>query len=209
MAEKPVLYGFDGSTYVRTVRMVLMENGIDYEQVPVNVLEGETRQPDHLARHPFGKVPVLDIHEFRLRETPAICQYLHETGTGDGLVPEDPKLRAKMNEAIQLIVCYGYDALIGVAGHHLFPDVVGGRDEDRRKAALDKSDTLIDLLMEHADPWICGPRPSLADYLLGPLVFYVSLTPDSEALLKNAKLRTWWDAMQKVESFKATEPDLG
>lgn len=209
MAAKPVLYGFDGSTYVRSVRMVLMENGIDYEQVPVNVLEGETRQPDHLARHPFGKVPVLDIDDTRLRETPAICQYLHETGSGDGLVPEDPKLRAKMNEAVQLIVSYGYDALIGVAGYHLFPDLIGGQDDDLRKSALEKSDTLIDLLMEHADPWICGTHPSLADYVLGPIIFYISLTPDADQLLKNAKLRMWWKAMQDVESFKATEPDLG
>ncbi len=209
MADTPVLYGFDGSTYVRTVRMVLMENGIDYEQVPVNVLEGETRQPDHLARHPFGKVPVLDIDDIRLRETPAICQYLHETGKGDGLVPDDPKLRAKMNEAVQLIVSYGYDALIGVAGYHLFPDFIGGRDEDLRKLALEKSDTLIDMLMEHADPWICGTQPSIADYVLGPIIFYISLTPDADQLMKNAKLRSWWTAVQDIESFKATEPDLG
>ena len=55
-----VLYGFDGSTYVRTVRMLLAEKGAHYEQVPVNVLNGEPRQPEHIARHPFGKVPVLD-----------------------------------------------------------------------------------------------------------------------------------------------------
>ena len=55
-----VLYGFDGSTYVRTVRMLLAEKGAHYEQVPVNVLKGEPRQPEHVARHPFGKVPVLD-----------------------------------------------------------------------------------------------------------------------------------------------------
>ena len=45
-----VLYGFDGSTYVRTVRMLLGEKDAHYEQVPVNVLAGEPRQPDHLAR---------------------------------------------------------------------------------------------------------------------------------------------------------------
>jgi hypothetical protein len=36
-----VLYGLDGSTYVRTVRMLLAEKGAHYEQVPVNVLKGE------------------------------------------------------------------------------------------------------------------------------------------------------------------------
>ncbi len=67
MANKPTLYGFDGSTYVRTVRMVLADKGIDYDQVPVNVLAGEPRQPEHLVRHPFGKVPVMDIDGLRIR----------------------------------------------------------------------------------------------------------------------------------------------
>ena len=53
-----VLYGFDGSTYVRTVRKLLAEKGARYEQVPVNVLKGEPRQPEHMARHPkSGPVP--------------------------------------------------------------------------------------------------------------------------------------------------------
>jgi Glutathione S-transferase len=60
------LYGFDGSTYVRTVRMLLAEKGAQYDQVPVHVLKGEPRQPEHLARHPFGKVPVVDHDGFRI-----------------------------------------------------------------------------------------------------------------------------------------------
>src|SRR5258705_12577404 len=71
-----VLYGFDGSTYVRTVRMLLAEKGAHYDQVPVNVLKGEPRQPEHLARNPFGKEPVLDHDGVRLIETGAIAPYL-------------------------------------------------------------------------------------------------------------------------------------
>ena len=107
MAVKPILYGFDGSTYVRTVRMVLMEKGVEYEQVPVNVLAGEPRQPEHLARHPFGKVPVLDIDGVRIRETDAICRYLDETLSGPSSVADTPKDRARMNEAISHINSYG------------------------------------------------------------------------------------------------------
>ena len=74
MSDTVTLYGFDGSTYVRTLRVVLAKKGIAYDQVPVNVLTGEQRSPEHLARHPFGKVPVLDIDGMRLRETDAICR---------------------------------------------------------------------------------------------------------------------------------------
>jgi glutathione S-transferase len=43
--------------------------------VPVNVLKGEPRQPEHVARHPFGKVPVLDQDGFRIIETGVIAPY--------------------------------------------------------------------------------------------------------------------------------------
>ncbi len=107
MTDKPIIYGFDGSTYVRTVRMVLSEKSVEYAQVPVNVLAGEPRQPEHLARHPFGKVPVLDIDGIRIRETDAICRYLDETRSGPSSISDTPKDRARMNEAISLINSYG------------------------------------------------------------------------------------------------------
>ena len=77
-----VLYGFDGSTYVRTVRMLLAEKNAHYKQVPVNVLKGEPRQPEHMARHPFGRVPVFDHDGFRIIETGAIASYLDEGAAG-------------------------------------------------------------------------------------------------------------------------------
>jgi glutathione S-transferase len=211
VSDKPVLYGFDGSTYVRTVRMVLADKGAEYDQVPVNVLAGEPRQPEHLARHPFGKVPVLDINGMRIRETDAICRYLDETLPGPSLIPDSAKDRARMSEAISLINSYGYAALIGVAGYHLFPDFIGGQNEDARAACLEDSEKLLRLLMEikGGSAWLAGSKPSLADYLLAPILFYISLTPDADHLLGIPGVSDWWQAMNGIESFKATEPDLG
>jgi glutathione S-transferase len=190
--------------------MVLREKGVEYDQVPVNVLAGEPRQPEHMARHPFGKVPVLDIDGTRIRETDAICRYLDEARPGPSFIPDTPKDRARMNEAISLINSYGYNALVGVAGYHLFPDFIGGANDDARAACLKESETLLGLLMEikGEDTWIAGKTLSLADLFLGPIIFYVSLTPDAERLLAVPDVAEWWEALNKVESFKATEPDL-
>ena len=38
---KPIVYGADYSVYVRIVRLVLAEKGIDYELVPVDVFAPE------------------------------------------------------------------------------------------------------------------------------------------------------------------------
>ena len=211
MADKPTLYGFDGSTYVRTVRMVLADKGVDYDQVPVNVLEGEPRQPEHLARHPFGKVPVLDIDGLRIRETDAICRYLEDTHPEPPLIPGDARARAVMNEAIGLIDSYGYPALVGVAGYHLFPDFLGGPDDDARSHAIEQSRKLLKLLMQNRGnaTWLAGDAPTLADYFLGPIMFYVSLTPDADQVMDVAGVQDWWAAMKAHPTFAGTEPDLG
>lgn len=205
------LYGFDGSTFVRTVKIVLNTHDVDYEQVPVNVLAGEPRQPEHLARHPFGKVPVLDIDGLRIRETDAICRYVDETRDGPDFSPASAADRAKMNEAIGLIGSYGYGALIGAAGYHLFPDFIGGQDDAKHAAALEGSETLLRLLMESrgGSGWIAGPTLSLADLFLGPIIFYTSLTPDADRLLGTPGMTDWWTALQAETAFKSTEPDLG
>ena len=45
------LWGFNGSTYVRTLKMLLAEKQFsNFKQVPVNVLTGEPRQAEHLDR---------------------------------------------------------------------------------------------------------------------------------------------------------------
>jgi len=116
-----------------------------------------------------------------------------------------------MNEAISLINSYGYNALVGVAGYHLFPEFIGGANDDARAAALEDSEKLLKLLMEIRgdDPWIAGDKASLADYLLAPIMFYVSLTPDADQLLSIDGVADWWSAANEIENFKATEPDLG
>lgn len=211
MADETKLYGFDGSTYVRTVKMVLADKGMEYEQDQINVLAGEPHKPEHLARHPFGKVPVLDIDGIRIRETDAICRYLDETRAEPALIPADPRHRAVMNEAISLINSYGYGALVGVAGYHLFPDFIGGQNEDARAECIERSKTLLSLLMANKGDaaWLAGDQPTLADYFLAPIIFYVALTPDAETLLSVPGVSEWWDAMQEVDAFGATEPDLG
>ena len=206
------LWGFDGSTYVRTVKMLLAEKGVtDFKQVPLNVLEGEPKQPEHLLRHPFGKVPVLDHDGMRILETSAITRYLNDVLPGKSLVPATPKDRARMDMIIGIIDSYGYGALIGgVAAYHLFPAFVGGRNDATRQAGLKNGRKVIELVMQTrgASPFIAGEL-SLADLYLAPISFYVSLTPDKDAVLGVEGFADWWTKIQALPSFKSTEPKLG
>lgn len=206
------LWGFDGSTYVRTVKMLLAEKrATGYRQEQVNVLSGEPKQPEHLARHPFGKVPVLDHDGMRILETSAIARYLNDVLPGPSLVPATPKDRARMDMIVGLADSYGYGALVGgVAAYHLFPDFVGGKNEEMRRSGLETGRKVIEYAMRTrgASPFIAGAL-SLADLYLAPILFYVSLTPDKDAIFGAQGFPEWWDRVQALPSYRATQPNLG
>jgi glutathione S-transferase len=207
-----VLWGFDGSTYVRTVKMVLAEKGVtDFKQVPLNVLAGDPKTPEHRERHPFGKVPVLDHDGMRILETTAIARYLNDVLPGKALIPSTPKDRARMDMVIGLIDSYGYGALIGgVAAYYLFPDFVGGKNDAMRKSGLENGRKMLELAMKTkgSSPFIAGDL-SLADLYLAPIAFYVSLTPDKDPLFNVPGFADWWTKMQALPSYKDTQPNLG
>lgn len=202
------LWGFNGSTYVRTVKMLLAEKGAtDFEQVQLNVLEGDPKKPEHLARHPFGKVPVLDHNGLRILETSAIVRYLNDVLPGKSLVPASPQDRARMDMVISMLDSYGYGAMVGgVAAYHLFPDFVGGKNDAMLKAGIENGRKVIELIMKTkgASPFIAGEL-SLADLYLAPVVFYVSLTPDAKLIFEVDGFADWWARVQALTSFQDTQ----
>lgn len=206
------LWGFDGSTYVRTVKMMFVEKGFsDYEQVPLNVLEGEPQQPEHLKRHPFGKVPVLDHGDVRILETAAIGRYLNDVLPGRSLIPATPLDRARMDMIVGIIDSYGYAALLGgVSAYHLFPDFVGGKNDAARNEGIENGRKVLALAMQTrgSSDFIAGDL-SLADLFLAPIVAYVALTPDADAIFDIEGFADWWTRIQALDSFRTTAPDLG
>jgi glutathione S-transferase len=206
------LWGFDGSTYVRTVKMLMSEKNFSaFEQVPVNVLAGEPKEPEHLARHPFGKVPVLDHDGMRILETSAIVRYLNDVLPGKSLVPASAKDRARMDMIIGMADSYGYGGLVGgVAAYHLFPDFVGGKSDAMRAGGLETGRKMLDFAMKtKAGSTFIAGELSLADLYLAPMLFYVSLTPDIGEFMRIEGLESWWAAVSTLKSFKDTVPNLG
>ena len=59
-----------------------------------------------------------------------------------------------------------------------------------------------------ASPFIAGEL-SLAELYLAPILFYVSLTPDKDALFAVDGFAEWWARVQALPSFAATAPNLG
>lgn len=102
---KLVLHGYfrSGTTY--RVRLALNWKGLDYDFLPVNLVEGEQSRPDYLARNPQGLVPALAADGVILTQSPAILEWLEEVFPEKPLLPSDPVARARVRAFAAAIGC--------------------------------------------------------------------------------------------------------
>ncbi|MGY3076455.1 glutathione S-transferase [Bradyrhizobium sp. LM6.10] len=90
------LYSMQRSGNSYKVRLALALLNLPYEAVEVDILRGESRTPDFLAKNPSGQVPLLEVGGDRyLAESNAILWYV---AVGTPLAPENRIDRA---EALQ------------------------------------------------------------------------------------------------------------
>lgn len=82
------LYDFLPSGNSYKVRLLLSQLGVPYERIDIDILKGETRTPEFLAKNPNGRVPLLQIApQVYLSESNAIMFYL---ARDSALLPADP-----------------------------------------------------------------------------------------------------------------------
>jgi glutathione S-transferase len=87
------LYSMQRSGNSYKVRLALARLGIPYNLVEVDILQGESRTPEFLAKNPNGQVPLLEVAPDRhLAESNAILWYV---AGGSPLAPEGRIERAQ------------------------------------------------------------------------------------------------------------------
>jgi glutathione S-transferase len=211
---KPVIYGPAYSTYARTCRLALEEKGAAYDLVEVDIFSGANQTPEHLARHPFGKVPAFAHDGLELYETDAIIRYIDEAFPGSDLQPADAAGRARMAQAINIIGGYAYPALIGqiFVQRAVMPMIGNTADEKAISAAIPQAETAVAALEKLIDgnAYLAGERLSLADLLLIPVYDYFAQIPEGQKMLAKApNLQRWWDSVRSRPSVTKTRPALG
>jgi glutathione S-transferase len=90
----------------------LEEKGVPYDLREVDTLAGEGQKSEHLARHPRGKVPVLEQDGFSLYETVAITRYIDEAFPGPQLQPSDARRRARVAQVCAVLDHHGWSPMV-------------------------------------------------------------------------------------------------
>jgi maleylacetoacetate isomerase len=102
--SETILYGYWRSSATYRTRIALNLKGVSYKAVGVHLLKDEQTQPTHLARHPSGRVPILEIDGHRIGQSMAMIDYLDETRPDPPLLPRDAYLRAHVRDLKDQIV---------------------------------------------------------------------------------------------------------
>lgn len=211
----PVIFGPAYSTYTRTVRLALEEKGVEYKLDEVDILQGQAQKPDHVARHPFAKVPAFAHDGMTIYETSAIARYVDEAFPGPKLQPADAKVRARMNQIIAVVDSYAYGAVISklVIQRLVHPLLNAPVDEKVIADAMpmvEKSAAALEALADSKGPYLCGAEFTLADCFLVPVMGYFAATPESKKVLGGMpRLSRWWQTMSSRPSVVKTQPKLG
>lgn len=203
---KPVVYGADYSVYVRIVRLVLAEKGIDYELVPVDVFAAEGVPAWYFEHHPFGRIPAFCYDGFRLFETSAIARYVDEGFDGPALQPSDPRARATMNQIIGMLDAYGYRAMVwDVAVERLEK---AEPDEELIAGGLAQAETVLKMLtsLKAEGPWLLGEQLTLADLHAAPIIaYFVKVSEGQKVLAEFPDIKAWWTRIAARVCFAGTE----
>ena len=199
------IYGPPQSSYLRSVRMLCEEKGVDYEVEPI-----EFGNAAHLALHPFGKVPAMRHNDVALFESAAIMSYIDAAFDGPSFTPEDPAARGRMVQWMSSIIDYAYEPMIRryVLGY-IFPK---GPDRAPDRAAIDAAvadmgpqlDVIDNALADTG--WLAGDY-GMADMLLAPIMFYINNFPEGgELVAKHANVGRFNEAIGGRASFQSTMP---
>jgi maleylacetoacetate isomerase len=167
------------STYWRSscsfrVRIALGYKNLAYEPVHVNILEGEQKTPEYLARNPIGHVPTLSIDGVPYVESVAIMELLEELYPAPALLPKEPHGRARVRALVETINA-------GIQPLQNLTVLARVGEEDKRSAWLKhfvpRGLTAFESLMASAEadgvkgPFAFGTTLSMADCCLVPQVY--------------------------------------
>jgi len=163
------LYDFAFAPNPRKLRVYLAEKGLSVPLVPVNLVKGEQRAPEFLAINPRGGLPVLELDDgTRLTESLAIIEYFEELHPAPPMIGTTPLERARVRAAERRCEL-GVLARVARLFHATRAVLPGARPDpaaaDQARRELEPQLALLDAEVG-AGPFVCGPRPTIADCTL-------------------------------------------
>ena len=202
-----IFYGTPQSTYVRTVRLLLAEANIDYNLKDIGIFNGDNETEEYLAKHPFGKVPTVQVDGITIYETAAITHYINQGIAGGKFAPPDLLMQARMYQIMSIVDNYLYSPAIGtiIIQRLIVPQQGGEPDEKKVEDAVVPTIKALEAIedLDRGSPFLVGSMISIADFYLIPIFVYLEKVAEFNSLTATTpKLRKWWNEVKVLTSVK-------
>jgi glutathione S-transferase len=204
------IYGHPWSINTRKTLMTLEEKGAGgkADLVLIMIPKGEQKLPEHVARHPWGKVPVLEDDDgFMLLETRAINAYIDRKfgSSGTSLTPKDSREQARVDQWINVAESYFIPHAHALVVEILFRRYLGG---EQNKATIETSRATVKTALEVFERWLAdhpyfaGNAFSLADIHYMPYFEYLSQIGEGNLIDEKKNVARWWSRVSSRPTWQ-------
>jgi glutathione S-transferase len=183
------IYGHEVSGNSYKVKLFASILNLEYEWVRIDLLKGEQKSPEHLARNPFGQVPTIEDGDVTLSDAQAILVYLAKKYGDDRWLPDDA---ISLAQVVRWLSITAGEVRQGVENARLYHLFGAGTKINIERATL-KSEFILNQLNQHLSErtWLEFERPTIADIAVYP---YVGLARDGKIELDNyPNVLSWID----------------
>jgi glutathione S-transferase len=163
------------------------------EQVVVNPVKGQQKAPEHLARNPFGTLPVLELDDGSyLVESLAIIHYLEDRFPHGALLTGTAEEKGKARDVERIVDLRVAGPMAGYV--HATKSPLGLQPDPERAEQLSSSiQTPLDYLeglLSDGRPLLLGDRVSIADCTLQAALQFLRYV-EADLLGERSRLRAW------------------
>lgn len=163
------------------------------EQIVVNTVKGRHREPEHLARNPFGTVPALELDDGTyLVESLAMIDFLEDKFPNNTMYQGTPEEKGKARD-MERVIDLRLGGPMGAFGHATNSPL--GRPPEPEKAAqyLESMQTplnYLETLLGDGRPLLCGDHVNVADCTLQSFLQFTRFV-EADVFGDRPLLRAW------------------
>ncbi|MGB5960872.1 MAG: glutathione S-transferase family protein [Coleofasciculaceae cyanobacterium] len=199
------LYYSPTSPNSRRIWIALLEKGLEFELVEINLIDNEQFKPEFLKLNPFHQVPILLDDGFNVVESLAILDYLEAKYPIPSLMPTEAKAMATVR-----MVALATDNELMPAIAPLFGIFLGLPTGEFEKIEQAKQQVSVVLtFFEHLlgdNPFFGGEHLTLAEVAAGTVI--TQLYNLEISLSDYPKLNAWSERLMLRAAWAKTQPSV-
>jgi maleylacetoacetate isomerase len=203
------LYSYFRSSAAYRVRIGLNLKNLDYDYLPVNLLQGEHKGDAYLGINPQGLVPAMELPDGQvLGQSIALLEWLDETCPEPPLLPGDPLQRARVRSVVNSVACDIHPICNMSVTNYLKIYFDADRDNVLQwyTTWMHRGFSAIEQVLAVNDSrFSFGDQPSLADVVLVPQVYNARRFEVSLAAFPN--IRRVVDTCNTLPAFADAAPE--